>query len=77
MGNVISTDFSHNKGIICFKCNCLNSDEEINSQKEFSPIIENKINYQITFEDKDKTNSIFSNQLEKIQYFHLIKILIY
>ena len=65
MGNVISNNIKQNKGNICFTCNCFNSDEEINSQKEFSPIIENKINYQITFEDKDKTNSIFSNQLEK------------
>ena len=67
MGIVITNYNKQNKGIICFKCNCFDSYTEINSQKEFSPLIENKINYQITFEDKDKNNSIFSiqNQLEK------------
>jgi len=65
MGIVLPNNIKQNKGIICFKCNCFDSSEEIKSQKEFSPIIENNINNQITFEDKDKTNSIFSNQLEK------------
>ena len=63
MGIVIPNNI---KQINCFKCNyCFDSYEEINNQKEFSPIIENKINYQITFEDKDKNNSLFSNHLEK------------
>ena len=67
MGIVLSNNFKLNQELSCLKCNCFDSYTK-NIQKEVYPINDNNINAQVTFEINDKTNSIFSNQMEKISF---------
>jgi len=67
MGIVLSNNIKLNKDLNCYKCNCCDSFTQ-NIQKEVYPINDNNINAQVTFEVNDKSNSIFSNQNEKISF---------
>lgn len=67
MGIVLPNNIKLNKELSCYKCNCCDSFTK-NIQKEVYPINENNINAQVTFEVNDKTNSIFSSQMEKISF---------
>ena len=73
MGNGIANNIKMNN---CYRCNCCDSYSE-NINKEYSQQNSNNINNQITFEVNDKSNSIFSIQLEKETFKNKFKKLFF